>query len=249
MNDHVSKPIDPEALFATLLRWIKPRSTDRAQTASVAPGKSAPELLRPSDAVPLQIAGIDTKTALSRTGGNPKRYEMLLRKFAETNAVEEIRSALAADDKTSAGRAAHSLKGAAANLGAAGVAEDAAKVETAFQSGQGLEPAIDSLSISLRAVMRAIRSALPTENVSANGATAASLDVTSVVAPLTRLKKLLANDDGEAADFILEARPALAKVLTGAEISTLGGLVGNFDFASGLKCLSEIAARLSIQLE
>ena len=25
MNDHVSKPIDPEALFSTLLRWAKPR--------------------------------------------------------------------------------------------------------------------------------------------------------------------------------------------------------------------------------
>ena len=25
MNDHVSKPIDPDALFATLMRWVKPR--------------------------------------------------------------------------------------------------------------------------------------------------------------------------------------------------------------------------------
>src|ERR1700721_2844284 len=25
MNDHVSKPIDPDNLFATLLRWAKPR--------------------------------------------------------------------------------------------------------------------------------------------------------------------------------------------------------------------------------
>ena len=24
MDDHVSKPIDPDELFATLLRWIKP---------------------------------------------------------------------------------------------------------------------------------------------------------------------------------------------------------------------------------
>ena len=26
MNDHLAKPIDPEALFAALLRWIKPRA-------------------------------------------------------------------------------------------------------------------------------------------------------------------------------------------------------------------------------
>ena len=39
--------------------------------------------------------------------------------------------------------------------------------------------------------------------------------------PLRKLKKLLSNDDGEAADFILDAQPALAKVLTGSEITTL----------------------------
>ena len=27
MNDHVSKPIDPDALFATLMRWAKPRKS------------------------------------------------------------------------------------------------------------------------------------------------------------------------------------------------------------------------------
>ena len=29
MDDHVSKPIDPDELFATLLRWIKPRHGTR----------------------------------------------------------------------------------------------------------------------------------------------------------------------------------------------------------------------------
>ena len=28
MNDHVAKPIDPDALFAALLRWIKPRNSE-----------------------------------------------------------------------------------------------------------------------------------------------------------------------------------------------------------------------------
>ena len=30
MNDHVSKPIDPDALFATLTRWVKPRRVQHA---------------------------------------------------------------------------------------------------------------------------------------------------------------------------------------------------------------------------
>jgi signal transduction histidine kinase/DNA-binding response OmpR family regulator len=250
MNDHLSKPIDPEALFATLLRWIKPRDSRNAPSEASNPPSTGPDAnAAPSTAdVGLQISGVDTKTALRRTGGNPKRYEMLLRKFAETKAADEIRAALVAGDMSTAQRAAHSLKGAAANLGAMAVAEEAVKMETAIETGKGMEPALDSLAGSLSSVLAAIRSALPVEPVTGSGAST-SADAASVLEHLTRLQKLLKSDDGEAADFILEAQPALSKVLSGAEISALSGFVGNFDFDGALKCLSKIAARLAIQLE
>ena len=87
------------------------------------------------------IPGIDTKAALRRAGGSLKRYESLLRKFAHLSAdgVEEIRKALAIGDAETAARAAHSIKGSAANLGATAVAEVAAKAESAILSGQGVE--------------------------------------------------------------------------------------------------------------
>jgi hypothetical protein len=74
-------------------------------------------------------------------------------------------------------------------------------------------------------------------------------DPLTVVQPLTRLKTLLKNDDGDASDFILEARPVLSKVLTETEITALTDLVGNFDFEAALNSLSRIAARLSLNLE
>ena len=128
------------------------------------------------------------------------------------------------------------------------MAETAAKVEAAVQNGQSVEPLLDVMAASLHTTVQAIRSALPSEKVSDDGASATA-DPASVVAPLSRLKKLLANDDGEAADFILDAQPELAKALTGAEIATLSSCVGNFDFSGALKCVSDIAARLAIQLE
>jgi two-component system, sensor histidine kinase and response regulator len=248
MNDHLSKPIDPDALFATLLRWIKPRD-NRSTPAETSVTRADSVSDRPThDALP-QISGIDTKTALRRTGGNLKRYEMLLGKFGETNAIKEIRSALAAGDKPTAERAAHSLKGAAANLGATAVADEAAKVESAIATGNDPGPLIASLAISLNAVVAAIGSALPSEPAADLSAPSSAANAESVLQPLHRLQKLLKSDDGEAGDFILEAKPALAKVLSGTEISALSGFIGNFDFDGALKCLSEIAARLAIQLE
>jgi signal transduction histidine kinase/CheY-like chemotaxis protein len=249
MNDHLAKPIDPEALFAALLRWIKPR----AELAAEAPAESAattarsPEPAGPPETASLEIEGVDTQSALRRTGGNPKRYEMLLRKFAESANVEEIRAAHASGDTATAARAAHSLKGAAANLGATAVANSAAEVETAINVGRTVQPLLDALATKLRTVVQAIRSALPNEQ--ATDSTCVAADPASVVAPLRKLTRLLSNDDGDAADFILEAQPDLAKVLTGSEITTLRTFVGNYDFNGALKCVSEIARRLRLPLE
>jgi hypothetical protein len=66
---------------------------------------------------------------------------------------------------------------------------------------------------------------------------------------MKQLKGLLENDDGEAADFIIDARPNLAGVLTELEIENLSELIGNFEFEPALKCLSGVASRLSLDIE
>jgi CheY-like chemotaxis protein len=252
MNDHVAKPIDPDELFAVLLRWIKPRDGGSATPEHAAPAEavSAAATTIPAAAETLVIPGIDTKAALRRAGGNLKRYESLLRKFAQLSAggVEEIRNALAAGEAETAARAAHSIKGSAANLGAATVAEVAAKAESAILSGQGIDEALRSLETSFATTAAAIRAALPNEQA-AGGNGGGSVDPATVLEPLLRLKTLLKNDDGDAADFILDARPSLSRVLTEAEMDALAGHVGNFDFAAALHSLSDIAARLSLKLE
>jgi two-component system, sensor histidine kinase and response regulator len=263
MNDHLAKPIDPEALSAALLRWIKPRG-DAAKTAvpkavvaeaaaatviaSSPQSPQAPQASGSAATTPFAIAGVDTQTALRRTGGNPKRYEMLLRKFAETSAMQEIRNALAAGDAETAAREAHSLKGSAANLGATAVANAAAELETAIKSGGNVPPLLEATGASLTTVVQAIRAALPQEQV-VESVDSAAADPASVLAPLRRLKTLLANDDGDAADFIVDAQADLAKVLTGGEITALRDFVGNYDFIGALKCVTEIAGRLGLRLE
>jgi len=246
MNDHLAKPIDPDQLFGALLRWIKPR--DRAAEARNVP-EDRPVSEAPSGTAPLEIAGIDTKTALKRTGGNPKRYASLLERFAdsESQVVSEIRRALAANDTSTARRLAHSLKGAAGNLGAESLSELAAKAEAALGRNQGVDAALEALSGSLYAVVAGIRAALPGEPVPSSSD--ASVDSTTMAESLARLKQLLETDDGEAADFLLDARPVLLKFLTREEIATLQGQVGSFDYAHALQSVSQVASRLSLKLE
>ncbi len=111
----------------------------------------------------LKIAGIDMSLGLKQVGGKRERYESLLRKFASRQAgtVTAIRAALAAGDAATAEREAHSLKGAAATLGALALSEAASNTETALKAGVGVEQALGSLSNSLGTVVEAIQSSLP----------------------------------------------------------------------------------------
>jgi len=197
----------------------------------------------------LVIPGIDVATALRRTGDNQQRFESLLLRFADSQSltVSEIRSALAAHDSPTAQRLAHSLKGAAANLGATTLAELAAKTEAAIDANSSVALALDALSNCLNATIAAIRAALPSEPAPA--ATSDSADSTTVAQPLAELKKMLEADDGDASDFILQIRPQLSKVLTALELEALLAHVGDFAYTDALKSLASIAHRLSLKLE
>jgi len=111
----------------------------------------------------LAIEGIDTEAALKRLGGKRERYEALLRKFADkqANTVVVVRAALATGDLAAAELEVHSLKGAAASLGAVGLSDAASAAETALRAGTGIDAALETLAASLDGAVKAIHARLP----------------------------------------------------------------------------------------
>src|SRR3954468_5573017 len=246
MNDHLGKPIDPDKLFEALLRWIPARTVARNIPAAAVIRAQEPT----AGSGPLEIAGIDTQSALKRTGGNRHRYVSLLRRFADSQggAVEEIRAALKAQDPANARRIAHSLKGASANLGANTLATAAGNAEAAIKTQRDIEPALGEMERALFTAVAAIQETLPSaekveSSLSGNG------DPSGALQPLSRLKKLLEADDSEAAEFIVDAQNSFYAVLSRTEIETLTRMVGDFDYESALRAVSGIADRLSLKLE
>ena len=244
MNDHLTKPIDPDKLFEALQHWIPART---AANPAAAPALTAQK--SPADSTPLEIPGIDTQSALKRTGGNQERYVSLLRRFTDSQvgAVGEIRAALKAQDFATAQRTAHSLKGAAANLGANALATAAGSAEVAIKTQSEVEPALVEMERTLFAAVAAIQKTLPSaekveSTLSGNG------DPSAILQPLSRLKDLLEADDSEAAEFMVEAQGSFSAVLSRTEIETLTRMVGDFDYESALCAVSGIADRLSLKL-
>ncbi|MFC5497923.1 response regulator [Caenimonas terrae] len=134
MNDAVIKPIDPNALWAALVRWLPERGAEPAPmpaSAVAAPAAAAPG----ADGLP-RVAGLDTELGLSRVLNKKDLYLTILRRFASGygSLAAKIQAALATGDLATAERLAHSAKSVAANIGASGIEAHAAGLESALKA-------------------------------------------------------------------------------------------------------------------
>ncbi|MHC1745481.1 MAG: transporter substrate-binding domain-containing protein [Syntrophobacteraceae bacterium] len=155
MNDHVTKPIDPDALLRTIARWIPERVEARAELASPHEKRELPDVKLPDE-----LEGVDLEEGLAHVGGNRYLYLGLLIKFRNNYAAmaDDIASCLARKEAEEARRLAHSVKGVAGNLGAGALFAAAAQVEDAILHGDEdrLPPLVETLAAELGKVVRGL---------------------------------------------------------------------------------------------
>lgn len=229
MNDHISKPLNVETMFATMAKWIKPRTAQ------------APLISGFADGLPERLEGIDLAAGLATCMGRRDLYLRLLCKFRDTqkNFAEQFQAARIDPDPAAAGRLAHSLRGSAGNLGAKAVAQACALLEQACQNG---EPAtvVQALAMQVEQCLRPILAALADLKADTTASTDDELlDESAISEQMNRLIVLLDEGDTAALDVLaaLRNRPldrALAERLTLAAAQ-----VELFDFDRALQLLQD----------
>jgi PAS domain S-box-containing protein len=140
MNGHVTKPIDPDQLFAALQKWIKP-AEEQAVDPKSRPASGEPPGIDPppeldqavpdEDELPESLPGFDLAAGLKRLMGNKRLYKKLLVDFGTkyTTAASEIREALDTRDFEQSHSLIHNLKGLAGNLEARDLQAAAVELE------------------------------------------------------------------------------------------------------------------------
>jgi HPt (histidine-containing phosphotransfer) domain-containing protein len=242
MSDHVSKPIDPDNLLSTLMRWVKPGSKQvlRSQ-ASFRPIKASEEVVLP------EIAGINLADGLKRVAGNRWLYRDLLRQFAakQGDAAAQISTALKSGDHAGAERIAHTVKGVAGNIGITEVQSVAQKLEKALCDG---EINASALLVEFASVMDTQVHAI--EKALFDSAAARPVEVRTwpfdreaSAGAIARLKILLEVSDGEAEESFRSLQEALAGAIEKPYLDGLSASINDFDFDAALVKLDEIAGR------
>jgi len=228
MNDHVTKPIDPDQLFATLQKWIKPvagRSVVQKVSVPHAPAK-ADQVVPLEEDLPESLPGFDLAAGLSRLRGNKRLYRKLLLDFGGNyGAVAgEIRKALAARNFNQTHSLVHNLKGLAGNLEATELQAAAVALEKLVK-GQAAESAADK---ELNRKLTDLESALKR-----------ALGAVQTLCPMAK-KKAIESIGYELSSLPPElAQRAADRITTAAE---MGDVMQIASIAKELKCENDVLA-------
>jgi two-component system sensor histidine kinase/response regulator len=238
MNDHVSKPIDPNALFETLLRWATPKAGVGSNNAR------EPSAADKADELPA-IPGVKIAEGLNRVAGNKKLYRDLLIQFAsrQADAAAQIAAALNSEDYKIAERIAHTVKGVAGNLGITEVQAAAQDLEKAIrESPNSTVSTLERFGILMHSHVTSIRKALETELANKPAEESSTeFDADRAARAITRLRELLDASDGDALQIVPEVVKAVRGVANPKDLEALQEAMNDFDFDGARARLNSIA--------
>jgi two-component system sensor histidine kinase/response regulator len=232
MDDHISKPIEPEEMIATLKNYVRMSRGPAGQAAS-----------RPREAEDplLPILGVDIEEGMRRVSGNRRLYRALLGRFAERQAYSpsEMHAALTAGDTKRAAILAHTLKGVAGNLGASQVYSRASELEQEIRecaSPTVLMETCVKLEAEASRVAAGIRAAMPPV-AERDVPPALQIDRSDGKRTIDALRELVEESDTAALALFESAYSALATELAQPALEDLRVCLRDYDFEGALAAL------------
>ncbi|MCB1740843.1 MAG: Hpt domain-containing protein, partial [Gammaproteobacteria bacterium] len=241
MNDYVLKPVDPEQLYAALLRWLPASETAPARDAhGVEPTQSGLDPKRLSEL--RLIDGLDPLAGLRFCGGRKSSYIRSLRRFAQRHrdGLPELGALVTAAEFERASWLAHSIKGESGVIGATRVQALATAFEQALDEAvqNAAREAATAVQDALVGLCAAIDRHLPRET-SGDGIDPG--DGPALAALLDELEMQLELGDFAVIASYRRGAPRL-RVLLAGQAETFEQHLEAFDFPAALQILRETRA-------
>jgi len=252
MQDYVTKPIDTNRLFNTLIQQIEPREREALPLLiKDEPGHSGTH----ETGLPTHLPGFDIEAGIARVAGNKRLYWDLLLKLAQKyhHVDKDIKKAVQSENLEEAAKLAHMIKGMAGNLGADALQKAAFNLETALS--EALTDEINKyLTVFSEVLDQVVTSILDLENelkgseTDSYDAEETPVDIEEVRPLLNQIADLIVSDYGEAINQINNLKRILGSSEVKDEFGKLELYLEEFNDSEALNCLHRIAEKLNIAL-
>jgi signal transduction histidine kinase/DNA-binding response OmpR family regulator/HPt (histidine-containing phosphotransfer) domain-containing protein len=245
MNDHVVKPIDPDLLLRTLVKWIDPERLAGRVAPRPAPASAAPSM--PAAAAPAlpAVRGVDWHRALANAGGQQQRLRRRVAGFLQeyAQAPQVMRDALENGDYAPLQALAHNLKSGAAYIGATPLATLAGTLEQDLRSGGAERVSVlaPDLIVALDSVLAGLARVDAAQAPAVRGLDAGAL--------LARLRGFLETDDARAEDALAELQGVLTDARHAAPLAAIRAAVDEIEYERALVHLDGLERAVDIQVE
>lgn len=224
MNDHLVKPIDPQALRKLFAVWV----AAPAGAAAVSDITASRRRLQ-------TLYGINVDAGIANVAGNEKLYLDLLHRFATKyhDSHAELPLLVQAGDMEGATRLAHTIKGVAANLGAIHLADLVKHIETALMNDASILPLLAPYQEELAAVTQAIERLVAKDEAAITQKVPTVLVdealVPRILELLDGLPMLMQTDWGRAQEQVEELGALLEHTEAGGDVAKLRNALEEFD--------------------
>jgi CheY-like chemotaxis protein len=244
MNDHIVKPIDPDLLLRTLVKWIAPQRLE-GRVAVPSASQPTPPVADPMAPSLPAVHGIDWQRALANAGGQAQRLRRRIASFLQeyASAPRQMRDALAHGDYAPLQTLAHNLKSGAAYIGATPLATLAGTLEQELRAGRNERIAVlaPDLIVALDGVLSGLARIDAVQAPAVSG-----LDAGAVMA---RLRGFLETDDARAEDALAELQGVLTDSRHAFVLTAIRAAVDEIEYERALTHLDVLERAVDKQAE
>ena len=233
MNEHISKPIDPDYFFSTLANYYTAPVDSHAVAQINQPTENNISTLP-------EIKDLDVNAGLRRSGQNQKLYLQILKQFTQDfeNYEDVFNNYFTHSEWTDAERLAHTLKGLAGTLGADTITTPAANMETACKN-KHVEPATAAL-IEIKALLTPLIQALQLFFTTEIVEIVASTSPKKSPSCLPHLLALLVEGDSDVIDLWDTNSKEFTNTLSPQIMTRIDYAIQNFEFDKAHELLANL---------
>jgi PAS domain S-box-containing protein len=249
MNDYVSKPVDPDNLFAIMRKWINPVIGSKSIESQKKNNISREN--KTNEDFPQKLQGINVESGLKRLNGNTKLYKELLIAFAKEYASfdQELRISMEKNEKDIVLSLLHKLKGISGNISAYEIQNCVEELENVVLKDDKEQTynLVNMLSMAIHSYENAVKEISKTEETVVPNSEK-ELNVKEVEKKMQELELYIWEDNVDAKKALEELKKYIYGSRFREEMQALSESIGSFDFEAAKEPLQKIAKELNLNM-